>query len=84
MINLKILRARQDFLPVRAILPNNLFLTFWRARGTVIFKHFDLILSFFNGPQADLYFIDNLPMQFKVDSALILGLLGCKILTKNK
>lgn len=81
---LKIFRARCDLLPVRAKLTNSLFLTFCRAGGTIILNSIELLLSLFNGPQANLYLINNLLMQLKVDVALILSLLGSKILTKKQ
>jgi hypothetical protein len=73
--------ARRDFIPIRAKLPNILFLTFRRAGGTIILNSFDLFLSLFDGPLADLYLINNLLTQLKVSAAPILSPLGCKIFT---
>jgi hypothetical protein len=52
-------------------------------RGINVFEHFDLFLGLFYGPQPYLYLIDNLLTQFKIDATIILGLLGCEILTGN-
>lgn len=84
IISLKIFRARHDLLPVRAKLTNNLFLMFCRAEGTILLDSIELLLSLFDAPQANLYLINNLLMQLKVDVALILSLLGSKILTKEQ
>jgi hypothetical protein len=59
-------------------------MTFCRARGTIILNGFDLLLSLLDCPQANLYLINNLLMQLKVDVASILSLLGCKILTTKQ
>jgi hypothetical protein len=57
---------------------------FCRVRETIILNGFDLLLSLFNCPQANLYLINNLLMQLKVNAASILSLLGCKILTTKQ
>lgn len=59
-------------------------MTFCRARGTVILNGFDHLLSLLDRPQANLYLINNLLTQLKVDAASILSLLGCKILATKQ
>ena len=50
----------------------------------IILNSPDFLLSLFNSPQADLYLINNLLTQLKVEAALTLRFLGRKVFTVNK